>query len=302
MIIPSYLQVGDRIRIVAPAGKISAEKVLPGIDLLREQGFEVLIGEHVFAEHFQFAGTDQQRADDLQEAFNDVKTKAIVCARGGYGTIRLLENLDFSILKSNPKWLVGFSDITVLHSVFSYLGIASIHGAMPGLYMQNGVPSESFQSLVETITGQANAISFGAHPANRNGRAIGNLVGGNLSILYSLNNTAYDLQTEGKILFIEDLSEYLYHLDRIMMNLRLSGKLKKLAGLVVGGFTNMKDNDSPFGKSAERIISEAVRDYYFPVCFNFPAGHIDNNMPLVLGGEYMISVGSSCDLQMLTYG
>lgn len=302
MIIPPFLKSGDRIRIVAPAGKISPEKIMPGIELLRNQGFEVLIGNHVFDANFQYSGTDHQRTADLQEAIDDPQTKAIICARGGYGSVRLIEYLNFSELKSNPKWLVGFSDITVLHSVFHTLGIASIHGAMPGFYIQNEQASDSFFSLIDTITGKASDINFDTSSFNRNGIAKGELVGGNLSLLYSLNSSPYDLQTEGKILFIEDLSEYLYHLDRMMMNLRLSGKLTKLAGLVVGSFTEMKDNESPFGKSVEEIILEAVRGYDFPVCFNFPAGHIDQNLSLIMGAKYQLSVGSDCTLQIANNG
>lgn len=302
MIIPPFLKTGDRIRIVAPAGKISPEKIIPGIELLRQQGFEALIGEHVFGEHFQYSGSDRQRAVDLQQAFDDDDTKAIICARGGYGSVRLLEYLNFSELKNSPKWLVGFSDITVLHSVFHKFEIASIHGAMPGFYIQNGQVAESFHRLMKTITGEPTAYDFNASQLNRDGKASGRLIGGNLSLLYSLNGTPYDLQTDGKILFIEDLSEYLYHLDRMMMNLRLSGKLANLGGLVIGSFTEMKDNENPFGKSVEEIILDAVRDYDYPVCFNFPAGHIDGNMPLIFGAEYQLSVASSCTLQIAPNG
>lgn len=302
MNIPPFLKKGDRIRIVSPAGKVSAKKIIPGIELLRNEGFEVLIGQHVFGEHFQFSGTDSERAADLQEAIDDPQTRAIICARGGYGSVRLLEQLDFSLLKANPKWLIGFSDITVLHSVFNSLGLASIHGAMPGFYLQQEQASESFQKLMQILSGETLTYQFETSSFNRSGSAQGEIVGGNLSLLYSLKGTLFDLKTEGKILFIEDLSEYLYHLDRMMVNLRLSGKLEKLAGLIVGGFTEMKDNDNPFGKTVEEIILDAVRDYTFPVCFNFPAGHIDENMPLVLGSRYELNVDSSCNLRMLTNG
>jgi len=302
MIIPPFLKSGDRVRIVSPAGKVPAEKIIPGIELLRNQGFDVLTGKNVFGQHFQYSGTDEQRTADLQEAINDPLTKAIVCSRGGYGTARLLGLLDFSALKNNPKWLVGFSDITALHSAFNKLGIASIHGPMPGFFIQNEKPSESFLKLLSFLTGQIPDYNFAAHPQNRNGQAQGELVGGNLSLLYSLSGTLYDLDTDGKILFLEDLSEYLYHLDRMMVNLRLSGKLEKLAGLVVGKFTDMKDNENPFGKSADEIIFDAVKDYDFPVCFGFPSGHIDENMPLILGTEYQLSVYSDCNLKMIANG
>ncbi len=302
MIIPPFLTPGDRIRIVSPAGKVSAEKVLPGIRLLRDQGFEVLVGEHVFSEHFQFAGTDRQRASDFQTALDDATTRAIICARGGYGSVRLLEYLNFSGMTNHPKWLVGFSDVTVLHSALNTLGVASIHGPMPGFFVQDGEPSESFRNLIAALTGKIPNYDFEAHPQNRDGQALGELVGGNLSLLCSLSGTPYDLKTEGKILFIEDLSEYLYHLDRMMMNLRLSSKLEELSGLLVGSFTEIKDNETPFGKTVEEIVLDAVYDYSFPVGFGFPAGHINQNMPLVMGAEYLLSVASSCKLEMKNHG
>jgi muramoyltetrapeptide carboxypeptidase len=250
----------------------------------------VIIGKHVFDKHFQYAGTDQQRAHDFQEAIDDLEAKAIICARGGYGTVRIIEKLDFSPLLKNPKWMVGFSDVTVIHSVLNHLRIASIHGAMPGFFVENKKPTRSFFSLLETITTGKSHIETGTHELNRKGICSGELVGGNLSLIYSLQGTPYQLETSGKILLIEDLSEFLYHLDRMMQNLRLAGQLKNLAGLVVGGFTEMKDNENPFGKTASEIILEAVRDYSFPVCFDFPIGHIPKNLPVILGADYQLEV------------
>lgn len=296
MIIPSNLQPGERIRIVSPAGKVQKDKVLPGIKLLQDEGFEVIIGNHVFYKHFQYAGTDQHRAADLQEAIDDPETKAIICARGGYGTVRIIDRIDFTALLKNPKWIAGFSDVTVLHSVLNKLGIASIHGAMPGFFLDNNKPSRSFHSLTDLLLTGRSRIQCQSDPLNRMGKVSGELVGGNLSLLYSLQGTPWQIETTGKILMIEDLSEYLYHLDRMMQNLKLAGQLKNLAGLVVGGFTEMKDNDSPFGKSAYEIILEAVQDYQFPVCFDFPAGHIPKNLPLMLGGNYQLEVAEQCQL------
>jgi len=297
MIFPEFLQKGDRIRIVAPAGKVSKEKVLPGIELLQDVGYEILIGKHVFDRHFQYAGTDQQRATDLQEAINDPKTKAIICARGGYGSVRIIEKLDLSMLLKNPKWFVGFSDITVFHAVLNKLGLASIHGAMPAFFIENRKPSKSFHSLMEVLHSGNCGVELPSNPLNRKGSSSGDLVGGNLSLLYSLQGTSWQLDAKGKILLIEDLSEYLYHLDRIMQNLKLSGQLNGLAGLVVGAFTEMQDNESPFGKSAYEIIQEAVEGYHFPVCFDFPVGHIPKNLSLVLGANYHLEVGDYCALK-----
>jgi len=299
MIYPEYLQKGDRIRIVAPAGKVSKEKVLPGIELLQDLGYEVIIGKHVFDRYFLYAGTDQQRATDFQEAINDPLTKVIICARGGYGSVRIIEKIDFSLLVKCPKWLVGFSDITMFHSVLNKLGIASIHGPMPAFFLENKKPSKSFQSLMELITSGNSEIRLSSHTLNCKGNCSGELVGGNLSLLYSLQGTPWQLDTKGKILLIEDLSEYLYHLDRMMQNFRLSGLLSGLAGLVVGGFTEMQDNESPFGKSAYEIIREAVDGFQFPVCFDFPVGHISKNLPLVIGGKYQLEVGETCSLKRI---
>lgn len=293
MIIPPYLRPGDRIRIISPAGKVQKDKVIPGIELLLENGFEVVTGKHVFDQHFQYAGTDRQRISDFQEAIDDPATKAIVCSRGGYGAIRIVGKLDFSPLLKAPKWLVGFSDITVFHAALSKIGLASIHGAMPGFFVENKKPTKSFFSLLEILTKGKSQTDVPTHPLNRKGNCSGELTGGNLSLIYSLQGTPWQLETSGKILFIEDLSEYLYHLDRMMQNLRLSGQFSHLAGLVVGGFTGMKDNDSPFGKTAYEIIQDAIQDYNFPVCYDFPSGHIAKNRSLMLGGTYSLEVGAT---------
>ncbi len=300
MVIPPFLMTGDRIRIVSPAGKVQKDKVLQSIELLQDEGFEVVIGKHVFDNHFQYSGRDQQRASDLEEAIHDSQTKAIICARGGYGTVRIIEKTDFSPLIKNPKWLVGFSDVTVIHSALNKLGIASIHGAMPGFFIEDKKPTQSFFSLMEILTSGKSQFQIPGNPLNRAGTCSGELVGGNLSMIYSLQGTPWQLETSGKILILEDLSEYLYHLDRMMQNLRLAGQLKNLAGLVVGGFTDMKDNESPFGKSAYEIILEAVQDDHFPVCFDFPAGHIPKNLALMLGSNYHLEVSENSQLTRQT--
>ena len=299
MIFPEYLQKGDRIRIVAPAGKVSKDKLLPGIELLQDMGYEVIDGKHVFDRHFQYAGTDEQRASDFQEAINDTQTKAIICARGGYGSVRIIEKLDFSYFLKSPKWLVGFSDITVFHSVLNKLGLASIHGAMPAFFLENKKPTKSFHSLMEVLTSGNSELKFESHSLNLKGSCSGELVGGNLSLLYSLQGTPWQLDTKGKILLIEDLSEYLYHLDRMMQNFKLSGQLNDLAGLVVGGFTEMQDNESPYGKSAYEIIYEAIEGCHFPVCFDIPSGHIPKNLSLMLGANYQLQVAETCSLKRI---
>ncbi|MGQ8335621.1 S66 peptidase family protein [Sunxiuqinia sp. A32] len=290
MTTPPYLQKGDRIRVVSPAGKVNRNKVLPGLELIRNEGFELILGAHTLDSHFQFAGNDEERLEDLQQALDDPECKAIICSRGGYGVIRFADKLDFTNFKKHPKWLVGFSDITVLHCLLQKQGISSIHGAMPAFYTKEDNPTESYTELIRVLTGEKTSTEVPANPNNKKGNATAPIIGGNLSILYSLLGTPYEPDTVGKILFIEDLNEYLYHLDRIMHSLKLAGKLKNLAGLVVGGFSDMKDNDSPFGQSVEEIILNTVKDYNFPVCFDFPAGHIDRNLPIVLGENYLLKV------------
>ncbi len=293
MLKPDYLKKGDRIRVVSPAGKVEKKKIRAAMNLFERAGFEVVWGDHVFDNHFQFAATDEHRLDDFQQALDDPGCKAIVCARGGYGAIRLLDQLDLSAFGRQPKWLVGFSDITVLHALLQNGGFCSIHGAMPGSYLKDDQPTESFSELLNALNGESGPVEVLPHQFNRPGKTSGKLVGGNLSMLYSLMGTPLEPETDGNILFIEDLAEYLYHLDRIMHSLKLSGKLKNLKGLVVGGFTDMKDNDAPFGQSALEIIREAVKAYDYPVCFDFPAGHIDRNLPLVFGARYRLEVRES---------
>ena len=299
MLFPDNLKRGDRIRIISPAGKVAKDKVLSGIELLQDEGFEVIIGRHVFDRHFQYSATDQQRAADFQEAINDAETKAIVCARGGYGSARLVNNLDFSPMLQNPKWLVGFSDITVFHLVLSRMGIASIHGVMPAFFLENKKPSKSFFSLIKTLLSGVSEIEAIPNALNRKGIASGQLIGGNLSLIYSLQGTPWQIDAAGKILLIEDLSEYLYHIDRMMQNLKLSGVLSRLAGLVVGGFTEMQDNESAFGKSAYEIIYDAVKEYSYPVLFDIPVGHIPKNLSVILGGNYQLEVGNTCHFKRI---
>lgn len=291
MITPSPIKPGSKIRIVSPAGKIARKYVLPAVNWLENQGYEVQLGEHVFAQHFQFAGTDEQRLDDLQEAIDDQDCSAIICSRGGYGTVRIIDKLDFRNFQKYPKWLVGFSDITILHSCLNRLNIPTIHGAMPRYFFDdNGVANDNLNSLISVLKGET--INYTAEPTkyNRPGVCKAKLVGGNLSIISSLQGTAYDLNTDGKILFLEDIDEFLYHTDRMFHQLKLSGKLDKLAGLILGDFTEMKDNESPFGKNVHEIIGEITSAYDYPVLYGFPGGHDKKNLALVFGKEWELDV------------
>lgn len=287
IIIPPYLRQGDTVAIVATARKISEGEITPAVEFLKSQGLTVILGKNLFETENQFAGSDEQRADDLQWALNHKEIKAIVIARGGYGTVRLLEKINFSLFQQHPKWLVGYSDVTVLHSAIHNLGVATLHATMPINFFKN---EEASQSLIDKLFGKASHIEITPTSFNKNGEATGIIIGGNLSLIYALSGTPYDINTTNKILFIEDLDEYLYHIDRMMMQLKLSGKLKSLKGLIVGGMTDMRDNTIPFGKTAEEIILDAVKEYNYPVCFNFPAGHIDKNLAIVLGEETKLIV------------
>jgi muramoyltetrapeptide carboxypeptidase len=291
MIIPPAIIPGSKIRIVSPAGKVKEENVIPAVEWLTQQGFKVELGKHVFAEHFQFAGTDKQRLDDLQTALDDPEAAAIICSRGGYGTVRIIDKLKFNNFKKYPKWLIGFSDITILHTCINNLGVATIHGVMPRHFLdENKIPTENLVSLMQLIKGEKVNYSLNPEKNNKSGKAVGELVGGNLSIISSLQGTKYEIDTYGKILFLEDIDEFLYHTDRMIHQLNLSGKLDNLAGFIIGDFTDMKDNESPFGKSVHDIISEAVEEFDYPVCFGFPAGHDKKNLALAFGEKWELDV------------
>lgn len=291
MITPKFLKKGDKIGIIAPARKIQKSEIEPAIQVFASWGLIVELGKNIFASDNQFAGTDKQRAEDLQNMMDNREIRAIVCARGGYGTIRLLPLLDFSRFKQDPKWIIGYSDITALHAHLNQnLGVQSIHGIMPLNFPNDRSENESVTSLKSALFGEQICYTIQQHQFNRFGSAEGEIVGGNLSVLYSISGTKYDINTDGKILILEDLDEYLYHIDRMMMNLKLGGKLENLKALIVGGMSDMNDNSIPFGKTAYEIISETVKDYNYPVCFNFPAGHIENNIALVLGGWCKLEV------------
>lgn len=287
MTTPPCLQKGDKIGIVACARKISKEELEPAVDLLTSWGLEVVLGKNIFREEHQFSGSDDQRAADLQSMLDDPAVKAVISARGGYGTVRIIDKLDFTAFKKQPKWIIGYSDITVLHSHVHNFGIKTLHATMPINFAKN---AEAIETLRKALFGEALRYEGGSHSLNRKGNAEAELVGGNLSLLYALTGSVSDINTNGKILFIEDLDEYLYHIDRMMINLKRSGKLSHLAGLIVGGMSDMKDNAVPFGKTAEEIILDAVKEYDYPVCFGFPAGHIDRNLALVLGGKVKMEV------------
>ncbi len=291
MIKPAYLSKGDLVAIISTARKVSLEELQPAMHLLKFWGLEVVIGKTIGAEEHQFAGNESLRTSDFQSMLDNPNIKAIWCARGGYGTVRIIDKLDFTEFKKSPKWIVGYSDVTVMHSHLHHLGFETIHAQMPVEIDKKTETTK--ETLRQALFGEDYEISYKSpNSLSRQGIGRGQLVGGNLSILYSLCGSPSALTTEGKILFIEDLDEYLYHIDRMMQNLKRNGYFENLAGLIVGGMTDMKDNTVPYGKTAEEIIMETVADYDFPVCFDFPGGHLVDNRTLIMGGEVTMKVTS----------
>lgn len=301
MRIPAPLKPGDTIAIVPTARAIVREELAAGMALAESWGLRVRLGLGIGRKHFQQAGTAAERRADLQATIDDPTVRAIWCARGGYGTVHLMDGLDLSPLKRDPKWIIGFSDITVLHNALNRIGVASLHAQMP--FNIAGKSAESKETLRKALFGEAYVVSSGTPEAGsvighsslatkRTGACEAELIGGNLSLLYALRGTPYDIDPRGKVLFLEDLDELLYHVDRMVMNLRLAGWFEDLAGLIVGGMTDMHDKnlDDPFGRTAEEIILAAVADKGYPVCFSFPSGHIDDNRALVLGQKAKLSV------------
>ena len=288
MLKPKLLKKGDRIFILSTARFILEEELQFALQLFESWGLVCVLGKQLFSPCDQFAGNDELRAKDLQDALNDDSIKAVVCARGGYGTVRLLDRIDFTTFQKKPKWILGFSDVTAMHlHIHTNLSIPTLHGPMPITMPTNTV--EAIDSLHQLLFEGSQRISINKHINNRVGNASGELVGGNLSVMYSMLGSSAQPDTNNKILFLEDLDEYLYHIDRMMQAFKRAGLLSNLNGLLIGGMTGMHDNTIPFGKNAEEIIMESVSAYDYPVIFNVPAGHIDDNRSLYIGEEIQIN-------------
>jgi muramoyltetrapeptide carboxypeptidase len=287
---PPSLKKGDTIAIVSTARKIAFEDIQYAVSVFESWGLNVLIGKTIGAEYHQFAGDDAFRAADFQAMLNNSEVKVIICARGGYGTVRILDFIDFTAFTHRSKWIVGYSDVTALHThINTYLYIQTLHATMPVNFPKNS--TESIETLRKALFGESYSITFESHALNKPGNVEGEIVGGNLSILYSILGTKSGFNADDKILFLEDLDEYLYHIDRMMVALKRAGKLNKLKALIVGGMTDMKDNAVPFGKTAEEIIYGHVKEYDYPVCFGLPAGHIDDNRALLFGRKCHVEIG-----------
>lgn len=293
MIIPPYLCHGDTVAIAAPARKISEQEIQPAVQLLRQAGLNVYYDNRLFAECHQFAGDEATRASYIQELLDNPAVKAVWFARGGYGSARIIDRLDFSHFQQNPKWLVGYSDVTVFHAhVHRQYDIATLHATMPVNVHDGEFDLPANRALVDSLLGNPLHYEIPAHPLSRPGSFSAPIIGGNLSILYSLMGTPSEPDTNGKVLFIEDLDEYLYHIDRMMTSLERGGKLRNLAGLLVGHLSDMHDNTIPYGKTAEEIVAEHCQNYNFPVIFNFPAGHEALNLPIRMGCPLSCHVNS----------
>ncbi len=295
-ITPPYLRPGDKVAIISPARSITFEEVFPSVRLFQSWGLEVVLGTHMFGKHHQYSGTDAQRLHDLQQALDDPGIRAVICSRGGYGTVRIIDRVDFSGFAAAPKWIVGYSDITVLHAhIHQNLNVETVHAVMP-INIPSEAPNDSLETLRNVLFGSKIRYHFPVSPGSRPGEAEGQLVGGNLSILYNLTGSASEIDTTGKILFLEDVDEYFYHIDRMMMHLKRAGKLEGLAGLIVGGMDKMHDNDVPFGQTPQEIIADGVKEFSFPVCFNFPAGHGEKNLALILGRKIRFRVNQKAEI------
>jgi muramoyltetrapeptide carboxypeptidase len=297
--IPPYLKSGDTIGILAPAGYMPFEKMETCIETLQDWGYNLLFGNtaHSQSQNY-FSGTDEERLADLQQMLDDKNIKAILCARGGYGLSRIIDKISFKKFRKNPKWVIGFSDVTVLHAhIFSNYKIATLHAPMAAAFNDSGFSLPYVQSLKTALEGKEADYEAGGHYLNKEGKSKGILVGGNLCLLAHLIGSNSDINTKNKILFLEDVGEYLYNIDRLFLQLKRSGKLDKLRGLIIGGFTDSKDTQRPFGMSAYEIISEHVKEYDYPVCFGFPVSHEKENYALKIGVKYSLEVSKqSVDL------
>lgn len=296
-LIPPYLKKGDTIGITSPAGYITMEEIQPAIKCIGNWGFKIKIGETIGKRDFTYGGNDEERAKDLQQMLDDRHIKAIMCARGGYGAIRIIDKLKWEKFKIKPKWIIGFSDVTVIHSHLNEnLGIASIHSKMCNSFPDDWdkadpVQVETINSIQKALKGEKMKYDSNCNMQNKPGIATGVLVGGNLKTLESLAASRSDINTTGKILFVEDTGEYMYSIDRMFWNLKRSGKLSGLKGLIVGGFKVKVDNgDDDFGKTLEEVVLEKVRSYNYPVCFDFPVGHQKNNFALKCGVKHKLVV------------
>ncbi len=292
--VPPYLKKDDAIGVVCPSGFMPLEKIQTCLETLQQWGFTVKKGTTLGTQFHYFSGTDEERLADLQMMMDDVAIKAIVCARGGYGLSRIIDKINFQTFITNPKWIIGYSDVTILHShLFQNYSIASLHSPMAAAFNDGGSNTEFVHSLLKALLGGVYSYPCKAHPLNKNGIATGELVGGNLCLLAHLIGSKSSVKTKGKLLFIEDIGEYIYNIDRLLLQLKRGGILDGLAGLVLGSFTDMKDTVIPFGQTVYEVIADIVKEYDYPVCFGFPVGHSTENYALKHGVVHQLEVKES---------
>ncbi|HXS36718.1 MAG TPA: LD-carboxypeptidase [Flavipsychrobacter sp.] len=291
---PSYLKNGSLIGITCPSGYVSHERVSFAVEVLKAWGFRVALGDTVGKEHFYFSGSDDTRLQDLQQMLDNPDIDAILMGRGGYGMSRIIDDLDFTKFKQKPKWICGFSDIVVLHNhIQATLDISSLHSPMCGAFKPGTENTDHIKSLYAALTGETLFYHTPPSAFNRAGEATGILTGGNLAILAHLTGSVSEVGTAGKILLIEDIGEYLYNIDRLLLNLKRAGKLDNIKALIVGGFTELQDTDRPFGQTVNEIISDKVKEYDYPVCFDFPCGHQEVNYALCLNMPHKLVVSTN---------
>jgi len=296
-ILPPYLKAGDTIGMACPSGYMPLEKAQRCIETLQQWGFKVDVGKTVGNQFNYFSGTDEERLYDLQRMVDDENIKAIYCGRGGYGLSRIIDKINFSKFVQQPKWIIGFSDITLLHAhIYSNFNIAGLHAPMAAAFNEIEENEIYIQSIFDSLTGKQQSYTTALHHLNRNGACEGELIGGNLALLTHIIGSSSDIDTKNKLLFIEDVGEYKYNIDRMLMQLKRAGKLDSLSGLIVGSFTEMKDTTIPYGKNLQEIIFDAVNEYDYPVCFDFPIGHVKENYALKVGVEYRLRTSKTLTL------
>ena len=294
---PPYLKKGDVIGITCPAGYITLEEIQPAINKIKEWGFEIKLGNTIGKKDFTYGGTDAQRLEDFQQMLDDKTVKAIMCARGGYGALRIIDKIDFSKFTLHPKWIIGFSDITVMHShINRHYNIATLHSKMCNSFpadwsIAEQIQKDTIESIRQCLAGEKMQYSALPNVNNKTGSGTGQLVGGNLKTLETLAGSSSNISTKNKILFVEDTGEYMYSIDRMFWNLKRSGKLSGLKGMIIGGFKVKKDDtDEDFGKTLEEVVLEKIKEYNYPVCFDFPVGHQKNNYALKCGVKHTLMV------------
>ncbi|MBS1745365.1 MAG: LD-carboxypeptidase [Bacteroidetes bacterium] len=289
--VPPYLKQGDTIAIICPSGFMPLDRMQTCIETLQQWDFNVVMGKTAGQQFNYFSGTDEERLDDLQSMLDDNTVQAIYCGRGGYGLSRIIDRINFQKFIEHPKWIIGYSDITLLHThIFSNLQIATLHAPMAGAFNEMEKNAMYIQSVLDSLSGIKQSYTVTSHPNNRPGICEGQLVGGNLSLLAHVIGSSSDINTKNKILFIEDIGEYKYNIDRMLMQLKRAGKLKELSGLIVGKFTDIKDTTIPFGQDIYELIADKVYEYEYPVCFDFPVGHVPENFALKVGVKFQLKL------------